>query len=440
MSKLCVVDVNNFMSATGGGVRRYHLEKLAHFEDSDEVDYHLVVPSDVTKREARGSATVHYVTCPDLFGTGYRPILRPRWLRALLLELRPDVVEVGSPYIAPDLVRWATRGLDCRIVGFWHAHYPIAYARNFFGRFSSAVGGAAEKASWWWARRTYGRFDRTMAAAGCLTGSLREAGIDNVSRTPLGVDLGQFSPSRRDDALREEWGAGPDDVVVAFPHRLCEEKRLDDFLRAYEMVRERTKHRPIVVVAGQGHLRGRVEELARRDERFHYLGYLSGRDEMARVLASSDVVVALSPTETFGLSCAEAMASGAAVIGSEEMAVGEMLRESRGGLTVPDHDADAIARAWARLLTPGLAHRMGTRAYSYALARYSWASSFERITRVYQQVSATEGEPEVYGPMAPIATSGAITGWSAKLTEWEPPAAEGRRRSVRRWRTPRRER
>ena len=120
--------------------------------------------------------------------------------------------------------------------------------------------------------------------------------------------------------------------------------------------------------------------------------------------------------------------------------VGEMLRESRGGLTVPDHDADAIARAWARLLTPGLAHRMGTRAYSYALARYSWASSFERITRVYQQVSATEAEPEVYGPLAPIATSGAITGWSAKLTEWEPPAAEGRRRSVRRWRTPRRER
>ena len=43
---LVVLYINNFFSPTGGGVRRYHLEKLRHLGERTDVDYHLVVPSD----------------------------------------------------------------------------------------------------------------------------------------------------------------------------------------------------------------------------------------------------------------------------------------------------------------------------------------------------------------------------------------------------------
>ena len=108
-SPLCVVDINNFFSSTGGGVRRYHLEKLQALSDDPRLDYHVIVPSDRDEVEHYGRATIHHVPAANALGTGYRFILNPIRLRRLFLRLQPDVIEVGSPYVLPDLVRWAAR-------------------------------------------------------------------------------------------------------------------------------------------------------------------------------------------------------------------------------------------------------------------------------------------------------------------------------------------
>jgi len=115
---LRVIDINNFFSSTGGGVRRYHLEKLQALSDDPGLEYHVVVPSDRDEVEHYGRATIHHLPATNALGSGYRFLLNPLRLRKLFLRLQPDVIEVGSPYVLPDLVRWAARDLDCRIVGF----------------------------------------------------------------------------------------------------------------------------------------------------------------------------------------------------------------------------------------------------------------------------------------------------------------------------------
>ncbi len=405
---LRVVDVNNFFSATGGGVRRYHLEKLQALSEDPNLEYHVVVPSDRTEVERYGRATIHHLPATNALGSGYRFLVNPLRLRRLLKRIQPDVVEVGSPYVLPDIVRFAARGLDCAIVGFWHAHYPVAYAHRPLSRRSPKLAKAAERMAWWWARRTYGRFDTTLAAADCVRSTLEAEGVPGVSYTPLGVDLALFTPTRRDTALRRTWGAGDRDVVMAFPHRLCEEKNLSAMVDAYEIVREARGERVLLVVAGRGPDEALVQDLAARyPGDVHYLGYLPRREDMARLLASVDIVAALSPTETFGLSAAEAMAAGNALIGSEELSVGEMLRESRAGVPVADGDPRAIAEAWLELLQPGRARLLGARAHTFANRHFSWARTFERIVGVYEATTHRSQADEV----APVAaTSG---GWGA---------------------------
>ncbi len=388
---LIALDVNDFFSPTGGGVRRYHTEKLQHLGARSDVSYHLVVPSDRFGQEQHGGATLHYIPALPLGKSGYRAVIDPLALRRIIRQVRPDVIEVGSPYLTPDLVRLASAGTGARLVGFWHAHYPDAYLRRPLAK-QPLLSRTAERIGWWWAARTYGRFDATIAAADCLRDELAHHGVRNVSITPLGVDLELFTPERRDTALRASWGAGDDDVVVCFPHRLCGEKRLSTMIDAFRTVAAIAGPRARLVFAGRGPGEPEVQALLEAfPGQVHHLGFVDDRQQMARVLASADVVAALSPTETFGLSAAEAMACGTALIGVDALSVGELLRQSRGGLVVPDLDPRALAAAWLQLLDPALTRRYGARAQAFALAHFDWRETFDRIVAVYRSV--VKGEP-----------------------------------------------
>lgn len=424
---LRVCDINNFFSATGGGVRRYHLEKLRALADRPDIEYHVIVPSDREQTEVYHGAQIHHVPATELLGSGYRFMLNPWRLRRLMKRIRPDVVEVGSPYVLPDLVRIATRGLGCRLVGFWHAHYPVAYFSRPLRKKSLMLSRLGETLGWWWARRTFGRFDATMAAARCLLPSLQTHGVSEVRHTPLGVDLELFSPRHRDEKLRESWNVAPDEVVMGFPHRFCEEKNLSAFIAAYEHIRATTDLRPRLVFAGTGPDIDKVRALAARYPEVHYMGYLERRQDVSAMIASVDIVAALSPTETFGLSAAEAMASGVALIGSDELSVGEMLSDSRCGIGVADRDSAAIAEAWIELLKPGRARLLGARGRAYAATHFNWSQTFERITRVYQDVARQARTPRLpLTEIAPIPVTPAPEGWGAsiaRLIEDEPTIA-----------------
>lgn len=388
MAKFRTADVNDFFSLTGGGVRRYHLEKLRFMAKREDVEYHLLLPSDRAGVEVFGSARVHHVPAVPV-GTGYRMVLNPWRLRTVLRTIQPDIVEVGSPYNTPDYVRFALWGLDSQVVGFWHANYPVTDVGRGLGRLNRGLGRWGERAAWWWARRTYGQMAATLAATQCMVDQLQAAGVERVVYAPLGVDTQMFHPRHRDHALRASWGAGPDDVVVAWAGRLSAEKNYQGLLDAYELIRTTTPHKPVLVMAGHGPGLEAVQALqARYPEQVRYLGYIDQSREMARYLASVDVLAALSPYETFGLAAVEAMASGAALMGAAHMSIGEMLSACRCGIGLHSGSAREIADGWLELLRPGRAALLGARGRVECEQRYSWRATFSRIVQLYETVLA----------------------------------------------------
>jgi len=84
-------------------------------------------------------------------------------------------------------------------------------------------------------------------------------------------------------------------------------------------------------------------------------------------------IVAMPGTrETFGLAWAEAMASGAAVIGSTAAAGPETVTDGEAGLLVPPESEDALISALRRLLADDtLCERLGRRGRELAVERYA---------------------------------------------------------------------
>lgn len=388
---LRVMDFNNHWSPTGGGVRRYLLQKVAHVARCPDVESILVVQSksDATQVLAP-NVTAEIRRAPRIPTGNARLLIRLREIRRLILRYRPDVIEVGSQYTLPDLIRLALVGIKPRpaVVGFWHADFPRTDIGRLARDLHPRLERTAESSAWWWARRTYGRMDAVCVASRRVAENLLAHDVKRLYYTPLAVDCQQFHPGHRDPQLVNELKAGnPERRTIFFPHRFSQEKGLLTLLAAYPRICKRLGHEPALVFAGDGPQRAAVQQAAERYRHVRYLGYLQSPAEISRWYASSDMSLALSAFETFGLSAAEAMASGLALVGANAGAAAELIEEAGCGTTVPFADPNALVDAICTLSSDPALPAMGRRARTY-IEQFTWQATFNRLFASYRDVIA----------------------------------------------------
>ena len=109
----------------------------------------------------------------------------------------------------------------------------------------------------------------------------------------------------------------------------------------------------VLVVAGDGPQRRALQARA-RGLPVRFLRHVSDRGQLARLLATADVVIAPGPVETFGLSALEALASGTPAVVSRHSALPGIV--GAAGLAAEDDDA-ACADAVQHLLERDVAGR-----------------------------------------------------------------------------------
>lgn len=164
-------------------------------------------------------------------------------------------------------------------------------------------------------------------------------------------------------------------------------KNQDGFLRAAAQV---AAHHPSVefVLAGDGPLRPALEKLAaelRISERVLFLG---DRRDVPEVLASLDVAVVPSHSESLSNSILEAMAARRAVVATAVGGSPEVIHDGETGLLVPKRDDGALATAIDRfIMSAELRLRCGEQARRLALD-YSLDRLRERHEALYAQVLA----------------------------------------------------
>jgi glycosyltransferase involved in cell wall biosynthesis len=125
---------------------------------------------------------------------------------------------------------------------------------------------------------------------------------------------------------------------------------------------------------GEGGMRGELERRAGAlglAERVSFLGAVAQTEVFDRLRGAHALVLpsVTIPGERFeglGLVAAEAMATGRAVIGSDDGGIPEMVVDGETGLLVRAGDAGSLARAIERMdAEPGLARRLGDGARAF---------------------------------------------------------------------------
>ena len=396
MSKFTIVDFNNFWSPSGGGVRRYHLQKMAFYEklasENPEADVLsvFVMPDSKTFTEVKSeSLVIEHVQAFKFPGNWeYRFIWKLSQVEPVLEKYRPDIIEVGSPYILPTVVRRAARSVSpaSKLVGFWHADFPVTYVgRPVAKKLGAGIGTFARKEAFWYARKEFKGFDCIQASSKEAMARLRKNALPDPRWIPLGCDIQMFSPAKRDEALVNELKAGnPDRLTIFFPHRHCNEKGIDLLLGAYDILTQKLGHEPAIVFAGTGPSLPLVQEAAKKYEHVRYIGFVNSIDEMARYYASVDLGLALSGWETFGLSILESMASGNAQVGASAGAAFEHVTESGAGTILKGRSPAALADAIEELYKSDMA-AMKQKARAYA-EKFSWNDCFTRQLELYRQI------------------------------------------------------
>ncbi|HTG63297.1 MAG TPA: glycosyltransferase family 1 protein, partial [Sphingomicrobium sp.] len=231
-------------------------------------------------------------------------------------------------------------------------------------------------------RRYYRRCDAIVVPAESTAAILRAQRMNrDISIWARGVDRDQFNPERRSMRWRREQGFADEDMVVSFLGRLVLEKGLDVFSDAIDGARSKGAKLRVLAI-GDGPARDYFEQ---RLPDAIFTGELTGTG-LATALASSDVFLNPSITETFGNVTLEAMACGLPVVAAAASGARSLVQDGvTGRLTTPG-DIDAFAAALVEYQRdPELRSRHGEAGLAFARTM-DWDEINAAVMRVYERV------------------------------------------------------
>lgn len=385
-----ILDVNDLYAATGGGIRNYHDRKLDWVGKHPQHTAALVVPSTRYHRERYGNVVRYEVPSLALGRSGFRLILSSGGLQRVIDDFQPQLIEVGSVYVLPPLLRRALKGRAIPTVGFYHTDYPDAWVQPLARRLPEVVAGGLPEQARRHCGTAYAAMTAVFAASDAMLTKLFQYGVRRLFKTPLGVDTTQFRPEARRADFRAGLGILSDQVLISFVGRLTPEMGIEQLVAAWPHVADRERY--VLLVAGHGPMADRIEVLAMSEPAVRRLPFVRSQAELATLLASSDAVVLPGVFETSSVTALEALACGTPVIAPASSAASELVNLS-GDAPFPSGEARALAAAMAAV-TPR--DRIRTAALRARVERdYTWDATFQRQFGYYEQVAGAFGRGDV---------------------------------------------
>jgi L-malate glycosyltransferase len=202
------------------------------------------------------------------------------------------------------------------------------------------------------------------------------------------TDLSGFAPERRDPGLRRRLGWPEDALVVLSLRNFRPDTHIDVLVRAFERVRREEPRARLVLAARRGPLRSEVEQLVDRLGLQGDVAFLTvPAPELPALIASADVAVTLTDSDSSPPSLLESMASGLAIVATPAASIEEWVEQGDGAEIVSNEDDASVANALLRLARdPELRARYGERNRRVVLGAYGDPTA--ELERLYEEVKA----------------------------------------------------
>lgn len=301
-----------------------------------------------------------------------------RSIQALVASRRFDLVHVHTP-VASFVVRAALRA----------SAVPVVYTAHGFHFFPG--GSALRNAMFASAERLAREWTTALVV---LNAADRVAAIERLGFAEqdvwpmpgIGVNVERVRGEPMSAPVRAQFRAGlgvqDGQTVFLYPAEFNPGKRHVDAVRALALLRD---PRAVLVLAGDGRLRGHIEELARSVGVASQVRFLGFRRDLHQLMKVADVMLFPSEREGLPRSMLEGACCGLPIIGSSARGVVDLLDDDRG-VVVPVRDVLALAAAMQDALeNPDDLRRRAARATA-ALDRYSERAILARHEDLYASV------------------------------------------------------
>lgn len=230
--------------------------------------------------------------------------------------------------------------------------------------------------------------DVVASTSRCMANQIRSIApnLGNIRITPFGVDIKAYNnvkPLLTDNKK----------LVIGTVKKMTHVYGVDTLIKAFALLLGKlTNTEPALAermqlrLVGGGSQTHEYKQLVNKLDianRVNFLGQVPHR-QVPDELAKLDIYVALSRSESFGVSIIEAGAARRPVVVSDVGGLPEVTLNGITGLIVPPEDPQAAADAIEKLvLNPTLRLQMGEAGYKHVAEIYSWDVCIKKMEEVY---------------------------------------------------------
>lgn len=328
-----IVDVAEFYTDTGGGVKTYINQKMKAARKHGH-EMVVIAPGTKSGEEQRNGGRVIWIKGPKLIlDPNYVILWRKKKVHEILEREQPDILEGSSTWTGGYFA--GTWKGDAVKTFIFHQDPVAVYPQTFLsGIFSLSTIDRLFGFAWKYIRKVSNMYDVTIVSGNWLKNRLKQFDINNPVTVRFGIDKNFFSPRRRNKELRKkllaELGLDENAALFISVSRYHPEKRMSTIIDGFKKASQK---KPMgLIVFGSGPLKKWISYKTKNTDHIKLKGFTSNRDELADIMASSDYFLHGSAAETYGIVVAEAICSGLPVV----------VPESGGARDFGNHDYSEI--------------------------------------------------------------------------------------------------
>lgn len=305
--KIC--DITQLYSPISGGIKTYLHNKRKYIRSKPNVQHILIVPWHKNTTKTDAGLKTYNVKSPKLpFSESYRFFISFRKILKIMDREKPDIIEVGDPYIAGllSIIYGKKKGIP--VVGFYHSDIPNAIKRSFMKFLPECCYAPFQFMLVKYLKFFYSGLSKTIVTTPYFQEYLENIGIGNVVKYSFGVDSDYFYPVNSKDFIFDKYCIPTDAKLLVYAGRIAREKNIDLLTSVSKLI---SKFKVYLIVIGDGEQRKMLEKISADNPRIIYLNYIKDKNFLRELYSAADLFVHAGMSETFGLSLLEAQACGA---------------------------------------------------------------------------------------------------------------------------------
>jgi len=169
---------------------------------------------------------------------------------------------------------------------------------------------------------------------------------DKVALIYNGIDTSQFGGRKERGRLRHELGLNNNEIILCIVANLIPYKGHRDLIEALSIIKNKIKSPWVLLCVGAGiENRQDLIELVKYSGLTNHIKWLGRREDVPKILATSDIGLLVSYEEGFSNSILEGMASELPMIVTDVGGNSEAIEHQKNGLLIKPHDLKGLGEA-----------------------------------------------------------------------------------------------